>query len=44
MGIIIIEQYRARNGAHINVKIKVVSLQLEGNFFDTMLMLFQLVI
>ena len=36
-----IEQYRARIGAH-NVKIKLDSTQLEGNFCDTMLMLFQL--
>ena len=39
-----IEQYRARIGAHNNVRIKVDSTQLEGNFCDTMLMLFQLVI
>ena len=38
-----IEQYRARIGAHNNVRIKVDSTQLEGlNFCDTMLMLFQL--
>ena len=36
-----IEQYRARIGAH-NVKIILDSTQLEGNFCDTMLMLFQL--
>ena len=39
-----IEQYRARIGAHNNVRIKVDSTQLEGNFCDTMLMSFQLVI
>ena len=32
-----IEQYRARIGAHNNVRIKVDSTQLEGNFCDTML-------
>ena len=41
-----IEQYRARSGVDNNVKIKVDSTtaQLENNFWDTMLMLFQLVI
>ena len=41
-----IEQYRARIGVHNNVRIKVDSTtaQLENNFCDTMLMLFQLVI
>ena len=39
-----IEQYRARIGAHNNVRIKTDSTPLERNFYDTMLMLFQLVI
>ena len=41
-----IEQYRARSGVDNNVKIKVDSTtaQLENNFWETMLMLFQLVI
>ena len=39
-----IEQYRARIGPHNNVRIKVDSTQLEGNFCDIKLMLFQLVI
>ena len=39
-----IEQYRARIGAHNNVRIKADSTPLERNFYDTMLMLFQLVI
>ena len=30
-----IEQYRARIGAHDNVRIKIDSTQLEGNFCDT---------
>ena len=41
-----IEQYRAPIGVHNNVRIKVDSTtaQLENNFCDIMLMLFQLVI
>ena len=39
-----IEQYRARTGAHDNVSTKVDSTQLEGNFCDAMLILFQLVL
>ena len=37
-------RHRDRIGAHNNVRIKVDSTQLEGNFCDTMLMSFQLVI
>ena len=44
MGVTIEQYYRARIGARNNVRIKVDSTQLEGNFCDTMLMLFQLVI
>ena len=44
MGVTIEQYYRARIGARNNVRIKVDSTQLEGNFCDTMLMSFQLVI
>ena len=39
-----IEQYGAQIGVHDTVRIQVGSTQLEGNFCETMLMLFQLVI
>ena len=37
MGVTIEQYYRARIGARNNVRIKVDSTQLEGNFCDTML-------
>ena len=39
-----IEQYRARIGAHNNIRTKKDSARLEGNFCETMFVLFQLVI